>query len=358
MKRYRIYTLKFLPLMLLTGLSGCGWLVGDEGLFKDRGQDYQQAEQSPSLRIPSNLDELRIQDAYPIPAIDDDTSVVSGADVPRPEPLLSSGQDQFVKLQKLLNDEWILVDASPAKIWTQLRGYLSARKIPVSRVETELGLIESDWFVQEAEANQQRFRYSLVQGVQRDTAEITVLHWAKGDNIQTWPQRSSDAEAARVELKNLAQYIADIGSFGAVSMMAQKDIDSKGRVFLQLGEDNYPYMRLQLGFARAWASLYSAVGKAGMDITDSNRESSQIFVSFLPELKKKPGFFKRLFSQKKPVASEYLLSVVDSSGGDVAKDRGAGKNVGVRIAVTNVDGDRIEKQEAEKVLKMIKRHIS
>ncbi len=45
-----------LPVVIVT-LSGCGWLVGDEGYFRDRGDDYRNARSIPPMQVPEDKQE-------------------------------------------------------------------------------------------------------------------------------------------------------------------------------------------------------------------------------------------------------------------------------------------------------------
>ena len=47
--------LSALTLGVLASLSGCGYLMGDNGYFRDRGSDYQQAQVEPRMTVPADL---------------------------------------------------------------------------------------------------------------------------------------------------------------------------------------------------------------------------------------------------------------------------------------------------------------
>ena len=44
--------------LIISGTSGCGWLWGEDGYFRDRGSDYLQAQQVPPMQVPGDV-ELR-----------------------------------------------------------------------------------------------------------------------------------------------------------------------------------------------------------------------------------------------------------------------------------------------------------
>ena len=55
-----------LPVVIVT-LSGCGWLVGDEGYFRDRGDDYRNARSIPPMQVPEDSKSEAVSQLYVIP---------------------------------------------------------------------------------------------------------------------------------------------------------------------------------------------------------------------------------------------------------------------------------------------------
>ena len=41
--------------LIISSTSGCGWLWGDEGYFRDRSTDYLDARQSASMQVPPSV---------------------------------------------------------------------------------------------------------------------------------------------------------------------------------------------------------------------------------------------------------------------------------------------------------------
>ena len=83
-------------------------------------------------------------------------------------------------------------------------------------------------------------------------------------------------------IKALAQFIADNGSTGAVSMLAQRGIESRGKVFLDKPAGEAPHLRLELPFDRAWSALTLALQKAGFTVDDLNRTEREMWVRYTP----------------------------------------------------------------------------
>lgn len=75
-------------LALLTATSsGCGWLWGDNGYFRDRGSDYLTARESAPMQLPADVQARRIEPLLPIPAAIPAPASQGKFEVPRPQGL-------------------------------------------------------------------------------------------------------------------------------------------------------------------------------------------------------------------------------------------------------------------------------
>ena len=71
---------------LLVSLSGCGYLFGDQGVFRDKAEDYKKAPEVPVIAVPQEKSKDSPQEIYPVPPVQ--SSVVQAGDfeVPRNTP--------------------------------------------------------------------------------------------------------------------------------------------------------------------------------------------------------------------------------------------------------------------------------
>jgi outer membrane protein assembly factor BamC len=270
---------------LSTSLSGCGWLFGDDGMFRDRGNDYRTAKLEPSLQIPDGMSKTAIaSEEFGIPDAKATEPLSPEFTVPRP-PKLDVVPDS-VRINKLGKQSWILADASPAELWAQVRTFLNASKLVVARAEATSGQLETAW-LQPADPAQAEERYQFIidQGVQRGTSEVRVVQATRAKSPSSWPRNSDDAGREDAMLRELAQYLADASSAGAVSMLAQRGIDDSGRLTLQPSvEGSDPSLLLKLSFERGWAALGSALERGQFAVEDQNQQQKTYWVKALPEL--------------------------------------------------------------------------
>lgn len=334
-------------LLSLAAFSGCSWLMGDDGMFRDRGDDYRRAKIEPALQIPETMSGEAIDDRYAIPPISDRATLSEQFVVPRPDPLDSNVDQDAVRINKMGDAQWILVNGSPGQIWPRLRGFLNLNQLSVQRADATAGILETGWLQPVGDnALRERYRLRIEQGVQRGTSEVYVLQADIRAGQDQWPGTSSNHDRETIMVEELAQYLAD-SSTAAVSMLVQQTLDSAGRVSLRETPEGEPYLNLQLPFSRAWASVGLALEKAGFTVDDLNRDQRIYYLHFIDEDVEEPGFFARLFSAKKDQQGiPYLVYVKEKDSGNVL------------ISIERQDNEKMGRDEELKRLKLIKRHLT
>lgn len=342
---------KAIPILLIaTALgsgSGCSWLTGDDGLFRDRGHDYRAAAIEPPLQVPNTMSSETIDDRFAIPEISDRASLTEEFVVPRPEPLDSNVDQDVVRINKLGDTQWILVNGAPGQVWPRLRGFLNLNQLGVQRADASSGILETVWLQPTGEnALRERYRLRIEQGVQRGSSEVYVLQADIRSGQDAWPRSSNNPERETVMIEELAQYLADSAAAAAVSMLVQQAIDSAGRVSLKDNTDGDPFLSLQLPFSRAWASIGLALEKAGFVIDDLNRDQRLYYLHFVDPDAEEPGFFASLFSSKDDQGIAYLLTVKEIDDSTVS------------ITIQRQEGEETSREEIINRLKLIKRYLS
>ncbi len=331
-------------------LAGCGWLTGDDGVFRDRGEDYRRAQLDAPLTLPEGVIAPAMDDALAIPTGGDHQPLSGRFEAPRPEPLDGDPAADLVRIQTLGSDRWLLVEVDPGEVWPRVRQFLLNNQLQVGRVDATGGVIETVW-LQPQEGGRERYRFRIEQGVQRGSSEVFVLQADAGTG-ENWPARSSNEAREAEMVRALAQFIADNSAAGAVSMLAQRGIESGGKVFLERGQK--PALRLQLTGDRAWASLELALPKAGFVVDDRNRAQDQFWVRYAPPVdeEESKGWFDWLFGDDDELLDDdktvYLVTMTEDVP-DAA---------GVHIRIRREDGEPLPPADAERLLQLLKGHLS
>ena len=334
------------------GLSGCGYLFGEDGYFRDRGSDYQAATIAPRMTVPVELQSKPIGDLLPVPG-----QVRAGGtgkfQLPRPQGLNISADLSDFSLQQNGAERWLLAQHAPSSMWPQVRQFLSEYGVPVEHESATLGEIETGWLVTGDNAGnalmrrlqpameasgrrtadqdqripdrdpdvlpstsgrglqdtgvrsggqEQRFRLRVEPGVQSGTSEIKVLHMqrSQGTERTDWPERSDNANLERAVLAELEAYLNQAGDLSSVVLSTAGDAPSAARSSLGQDSTGAPVLNINADFNRAWAAVGQALASADIKVDDLNRSAGVYFVS--PDesaLEDKPGFFGRLFGRGK-----------------------------------------------------------
>ncbi len=335
----------------LVVLTGCGYVFGDKGVFRDRGEDYKRAPVDPVIAVPEQLDNTALQEIYAIPPGSDEMLLAGEFEVPRPAPLVSANSEDVVRIQRLGEDGWALVNVAPGQLWPQVRAFMATAGLPVVRVDARAGVLETGWLELEGAPMASRFQFRIEQGVQRGTSELHVLQMNQAGDLDSWPTNSDNFEQEQEVLRAVAQFIANSADTAPVSMIADQAIDAEGRISMQETEAGRPYILLRLPADRAWASLARALESSTFEITDRDRSQGRYYVRFLgPQAEEDGGWFGWLFDndEEHPLAGRQFLIGTDVLGEDTYT---------IMISPDD-DGEPLQRRDEQGLLALIKGNIN
>lgn len=319
--RFAFYTIL---LGLSFTLSGCGFFFGEEGIFRNRANDYAKADNIPPLVLPPGKHSETMGELYPIPSIGQSdfgyNPLEGDFDVPRPMPIAANLEQENVKIQRVGGESWILLNVAPGEVWPRIRNFLNVNDLTVSRADIGKGIIETNWIQFKTDLNTyDRYRLQIDQGVQPETSEVHITHMSipVGDVSKVapdWPAKSMNAEREKWLLDELAATLATDVSGGATSLLAQNIGGSvKASLGMNRGE---PVITIKLDRQRALATLSFAAKKDGFTTFESDAEAGLFYVQYKNPEDAKPGWFKRLFRiglNPKPPTSPYSLAQIKTN---------------------------------------------
>lgn len=338
-------------LLLLSGTSGCGWLTGENGLMRDRKNDYLKAAVTPPLKLPEGMQAPMIEDLYVIPP-SSNAARPREFEVPRPSPLLADLSDQKVRIQKLQDQQWILVAVPPSQLWTQVREFLLLRRIGIVGEAGQQGTIDTSMFTTDGASSAERYRFHIEQGVQRNMSEVHVLQSNNGD----WPEVSSQRDREDWMVKELSEYLAGSIDRAAYSLVAQ-GINTSSRLDLMRPDQGAPYLLLKLPKERAWASLAYALKRSPLKAQDVDRSANTFFARYLPPPREddKPNWFMAIFVDDPQYAD---VEYGGNSYRVIVKDVPEGIEIRVEQQEGTEREDDFTDAEAEYMLGVIKGYLT
>ena len=314
-----------LAVLLLGSLAACS--SGPLLFFTDRENEYRVAGSIPPLALPSDLHGARIKPAMVVPELPPESvaNLAVEAIDPRPVSLLESGEGEYIRIQKLGNRHWLVIDEPPAIVWPRVKQFFVTARVPVTREDPGAGWMETDWIAVDAMA-QDAVRKALRAAAEGDsnsgamigalattpTAKLFLrvepgirdgtaeVHFRQSSNLianSTWPETSSMAGVEDLLLKALGETLAQAGGeTSAVSLRAQQ-MRARPKSRLERGASGQPQLTMTLDFDRAWATVNQALSKAELDITDVNRDKGLMYLRVTEDdlRGEEPGMLGRMF---------------------------------------------------------------
>lgn len=283
-------------------LTGCGFFFGKNGVFHNPGSDYEKAGNIPPLILPEGKKSEAMGEIYPIPPITAtdfgyESENIEDEEVPRPMPLSANLEQENVKIQRVGNESWILLNAAPGEVWPRIRNFMNQNGLTVSRSDIAKGIIETNWLQFKTDlSSHDKYRLQIDQGVQPETTEVHIVHVSvqgsetpKTDPV--WPMRSVNPEREKWLLDELAGALAKDADEVGTSFLAQA---IGGSVKASLGmERGEPLISIKLDRTRAFATLGYAVKRDGFSLFESDADAGIYYVEYIDPEENKPGWFKR-----------------------------------------------------------------
>jgi outer membrane protein assembly factor BamC len=311
----------FATLILILGLcfsqTGCGWFFGEEGVFRNRSNNYLKADKIPPLVLPEGKSSASMGEIYPIPPISaTDFGYDSSMDneIPRPLPLAANLREDKVRIQRVGGESWVLINAAPGELWPRIRNFLNVNGLNANYTNINKGIIETEWLQFKTDPGIQHvYRLQMDQGVQPETSEIHITHFSlpSGQPLPTeinWPAKSTSSEKEKWLMDELAAALANDDTEGGTSLLAQ---NIGGAVKANMGMlRTEPVIYIRLDRVRALATLSFAAKKDGFVTFESNNKAGLFYVGYKDPEDLKPGWFTRKlhlpFKPKLPT-TEYQL---------------------------------------------------
>lgn len=304
--------------LIISSTSGCGWIWGPEGYFRDRGSDYLEAQPSKPMQLPPDVTVAkRLDPLLPIPRNVADDTFKGEFEVPRPQPISAVADASDYSLQKSGDSRWIMAQRPPAEVWPVAVQFFQDNGFRMDQQRPQTGEFTTAWqqpselsasMAKRLQAGgvagngETRIRVRIEPGVQRNTSEVYVVSAQRpagstADVDFTTRSVNTGVDSALVdEMLSSMSRISEKG--GSVSLLAAGSFDTPSRV--SLSEDGSGNVVLNLGedLDRAWSSVGRALEHGEWRVEDINRSLGLYYINLAEKAEKKdeePGFFSKLF---------------------------------------------------------------
>jgi outer membrane protein assembly factor BamC len=289
-------------LVSVLAFSGCRYIAGDTGVFRDRSTKYTDALILPPMQIPAELDSYTIDQLYVIPEVAADGRSAF-EDIPLPK-ALEARRSEGVIIQALGNKRWIVIDATPGQVWPLIRDYWTGLQIYLDYENPSSGIMETSWVeVDNDEAKRHKYRVTIEPGLHSGSSEIYVTHYQNERTepvpiIIPWPEFSDSLELEKEVGDSISQYLADRNDIyqASSSSLLAGSIEAESKANIIVNDEGENSLTIRTDSNRAWVIVRQSLERANIEITDTNRDQSFFNVRFsgIVDEADKPGFFGRL----------------------------------------------------------------
>jgi len=295
-----------LAMLLLAGLGGCSYLGGEQGLLRDRGGDYTDAEVIPDMRIPPELDSYTLDQLYVIPERAS-ANAAPFEEIPQPKPIEARRREGVV-IQRLSDTTWVLIDATPGQVWPLVRDYWTELQIALEYENPGNGIMETSWLeIGNDQELRHKYRVTIEPGLHAGYSEIYVTHLQNRRDepiptVVSWPEQSDSEDLEMNVMNSISQYLADrndVYQASSASLLAGS-IEAASKANIVQNTTGEQVLELRLDYNRAWVQVRQALEAAQIEILDSNRDQSFFNVRFAGlavDPGDEPGFFGRLLGR-------------------------------------------------------------
>ncbi|WP_028238535.1 outer membrane protein assembly factor BamC [Stutzerimonas azotifigens] len=301
--------------LIVSSTSGCGWLWGDDGYFRDRGSDYLAAHETAPMEIPAGVQMRPLEPLLPVPQQVASPRNGDKYEVPRPQKLQVVEQASDFSLQRSGERRWLVALRSPAQAWTAVRQYFADNGFAIAEERPQTGEFVTEWqrpgdldgSLARHLGNgstETRVRVRVEPGVQRNTSEISILSAQRpaGSSADVpFAERPEHPNVDAALLDGLLTSLASGQQGGPVSLLAERQYDAPDRVAMTQDGSGNPILELDTDLNRAWSSVGRALQAGDVRVDDLNRSLGVYYINLAegavnPD--ERPGFFARLFGSE------------------------------------------------------------
>lgn len=301
-------------LLLPVMLAGCSWLTGDDGMFRDKALDYQQAREVPPLVVDGPGGPVERRPLFPVPALPEQQASAQDSfqptpdnEVPRAANPLTDPTYHGVYLIKEGEREWLSVARPAQQVWDTVQLFVRAAGLATERVDAQQGVIETAWlkpnlkgdkgfwrslreslFGNPLKGRLEKFLFQVTPGDQDGWSVLTISHAlaaeqavAAGPVQPEWNGPSSDQRFVSAVLSDVTDFLLDENA-EAGNAFAQR-LSQQPTHFLARDGNGFPVLVLRADFNRAWVALTDALTEAGLDIKDRNRSMGVFYLASATE---------------------------------------------------------------------------
>ena len=320
----------------LIALTGCSYFFGDEGQFRERAMDYQEAESIPPLNIPEGAQAKELRQRYPIPEVAAPeagaTAYVPEASdaLPRPHSPLNVDEAAGLELRQDDGRYWLNVSSPVVEVWPRMVGFVEGNLFAVGYENQSEGVVESGWlkprrlpgddgwwksfkrfFTGGDKDKRERFRFEIDPSQDYMGSVITINHIKTGaptpDTIE-WPQAPANPELMALVYDELMSFLSEGGRKVGASVLSQ-NLEALPKHTMTWDGNGFPILVINQDFNHAWRDVGTALQRAKIGVQDLDRSLGIYYLDRTAVVKDDDGDEEKKDVQLRLVSSESGIQV-------------------------------------------------
>ncbi len=316
---------KFLTIGFILLLSGCSWIYGEDGLIHDSEYDYLEATEEKPLELPPGYQDNRLQELYPVPAVESAGPVGKALETEAPSLVLTLGDG--VRIDRASETPQVWIQDETPEVWQILQAYLTENNIGTRINDAQGHTVVTDWLEGDKKGflkrlfggddSLERARFKVELHAADDGTETRVRVAQTGKQVRPdedgeWQeQAASERQATRFMNRFIAYY--DIKR----NELASERVARAGGINLRLGRDrnNNPALIADQEFFTVWSRVPSVFEKVGLRAVDRDQGQGMYYFDYEdPD----EGFWASLFGKDKVLPDlpygNYQLKLIRQDG--------------------------------------------
>lgn len=344
--------------IVIAALPACSMLEPDK-------VDYKSSGTAPTLEVPPDLTKLSAETRYNVPGGSVTASGLAKAAQATPTASVALTNVGDVRIEKLGNQRWLLVNRTPEQLWGPVRDFWQENGFLLTVDQPAVGIMETDWAENRAKIPQDIIRSSIgkvldgaYSTAERDKfrtrmermpaggTEIFISHRAmvevyssSSKDATVWQPKVADPE---LEAEFLRKLMIKLGVAADQAKALVAASASKPSATLTT-VNNTPVVQVTDSFDRAWRRVGLALDRTGFTVEDRDRAQGIYFVRYVePNAAKEPGFIGKLFGATAKDAAPLKYRIAVRSAGDTTS-----------ISVLSASGVPDASDNAKRILQVI-----
>lgn len=371
-----MYTLRTtsLPLVLAVSvaLTGCSMvdnnpIYGDNGVIRDRSQDYELASKSERLQLPPHLRSKSMQEQLVVPDVG--TTATRSAEefeVPRPEFFYAESGSDSVNFRRVEGEKVILVDEPIADVWLKARDFWAYNEIDISRFDPRQGVMETDWIVLDGREYSfvdrwmKRLTLQNIEGPTRNKLRMTLrpdpenygrtavrlkhVQYPESSDVASidWDKQARDVGYKSDMMFELLRFMSKASiqeSSNSLVAMQQQRAD---RPLLGRDSRGNPVLKINAPIDTAWVQVSRALDAAKVDVGTRDQAGGLFYLTYTTTTPfddtEKMGFFEWLHSDRGEIKLDTSIISAAIGGGEDDK--------GVRYSAVGAEPSSVKEENA------------